>query len=152
VAHPEAADVLQEVVDDLLAATGASRVTLRQDTAADFFPVTREALAPGTPSIRDVVAPNMPRQPVVLEMVRGHQVVQEDCLSAFDDPDFQEMLDLYGGMRAQIVTPVTEEGTLKAVISVHQLGRAREWTSNEIEACNEAAARVKSFLAVGDAT
>ena len=42
---------LQDIVDTLLAETGASRVTLRQDVAGDTFPVTHEALAPGAGSI-----------------------------------------------------------------------------------------------------
>ena len=88
----------------------------------------------------------MKRQPVVLEIVEGRQVVQNDCLAAFDDPDFQEMLDLYGGMRAQIVTPVIVEGVLKAILSVHQLGAARKWTDSEIDACTATAERVRAVL------
>ena len=41
------------VVQRLLADTGASRVTLRQDVAGSFFPVTHEALAEGVSSIKD---------------------------------------------------------------------------------------------------
>src|SRR5262245_1332943 len=139
-----AGDERQVVVDELLAVTGASRVTLREPRSDAFFPVVREALADGVPSITDVEAPNMPGQPVVLEIVKGRQVVQDDCLSAFDDPDFQEMLELYGGMRAQIVTPVLADGAVKGIISVHQLGARRAWSDSDIEACNEAAARLAS--------
>ncbi len=42
---------LQAIVGELLAATGASRCTLRQDRLGETFPVTHEALAPGVPSI-----------------------------------------------------------------------------------------------------
>jgi GAF domain-containing protein len=140
----DAGDERQAVVDELLAVTGASRVTLREPRSDAFFPVVRESLAEGVSSIRDVEAPNMPGQPVVLEIVEGRQVVQDDCLSAFDDPDFQEMLELYGGMRAQIVTPVLVDGAVKGIISVHQLGSRREWSDRDIQACNEAASRLAS--------
>lgn len=145
-ASDKAVDELQDVVDELLSVTGASRVTLREEQPGAFFPVANEALGGGAKSIRDVQAPNMPQQPVVHEIVEGRQVVQNDCLSAFDDPDFQEMLDLYGGMRAQIVTPVMIDGALKGIISVHQLGSRREWTDRDIEACNKAAARVHAVF------
>ncbi len=138
-------DELQGVIEELLATTRASRVTLRMDQPPEFFPVAREALAPGVESIRNVQAPNMPRQPVVLEIVKGRQVIQNDCLSAFADPDFQVMLNLYGGMRAQIVTPVMVDGAVKAIISVHQLGSPRAWTDDEIDACHQAAQRVHAL-------
>ena len=137
---------IQQVLEGLLAETGASRVTLRQDVPGDVFPVMHEALAPGVLSLRNVQTPSMSRQPVVLEVKQGRQVVQDDCLSAFDDPDFQQMLELYGGLRAQIVTPVFAEGRLAAIVSVHQLGRTRRWTEREVEAATRAAGRVRELL------
>ena len=67
-------------------------------------------------------------QPVVLELQTGRQVVQDDCRTAYDDPAFQRMLDAYGGLAAQIVTPVFDGDRLRAVVSLHQLGRPRAWT------------------------
>jgi GAF domain-containing protein len=139
-------EALQAVVEGLLARTNASRVTLRQPRDDDFFPISHEALAPGARSIRDVVAPNMPRQPVVLEVSQGRQVVQDDCASAFDDPDFQTMLELYGGMRAQIVTPVRDGDRLLALLSVHELRSTRNWTDDEIAACRAAAEEIRSIV------
>ncbi len=137
---------IDALLEELLAETGASRVTLRRDVPGDVFPVTHEVLAPGAPSIRDVETPNMSRQPVVLEVQKGRQVVQDDCLSAFDDPDFQQMLELYGGMRAQIVTPILRDGRLVAIVSLHQLGRARRWTEKEVAAATRAAQRIRALL------
>ena len=34
------------------------------------------------------------------------------------------MLDAYGGLAAQIVTPVMADGRLEAIVSVHRAGRA----------------------------
>ena len=104
---PPLAAAVGEVLAALLAETGASRVTLRRDAAgASPFPVVEEALAPGVASLRGETSVHLPTQPVVLEVMAGRQVVQDDCRSAFDDPAFQRMLEAYGGLAAQIVTPV----------------------------------------------
>jgi GAF domain-containing protein len=137
---------IDAILEHLLSTTGASRVTLRQDVPGDVFPVTHEALADGTPPITGVATPDMPRQPVVLEILQGRQVVQDDCLAASSEPHFRTMLELYGGLRAQIVTPVLREGRVAAIVSLHQLGRARRWSEDEIEAAGDAAERVGELL------
>jgi GAF domain-containing protein len=138
---------LATVLADLLAATGASRVTLRRDVSGEYaFPVVEEALAPGVASLREERTVHLPTQPVVLELERGRQVVQDDCRAAFDDPDFLRMLDAYGGLAAQIVTPVFAEGRLEAIVSVHQLGAPRSWTPAEVDVASAAAARVRELL------
>ena len=137
---------IDAILNELLAATGAGRVTVRQDVQGDVFPVTHEALSDGTPSIRAVATPNMVNQPVVLEVQQGRQVVQDDCLAASEESHFREMLELYGGLRAQIVTPVLDDGRVTAIVSLHQLGRARHWTEAEIAAASEAARRVGELL------
>ena len=43
---------------------------------------------------------------------------------AFDDPAFHRMLDTYGGLAAQIVTPIFGDGRLEAIVSVHAARRA----------------------------
>jgi GAF domain-containing protein len=134
------------ILEQLLADARASRVTLRQDVPGDVFPVTNEALADGTPSITGVTTPDMARQPVVLEVQEGRQVVQDDCPATSAEPHFREMLELYGGLRAQIVTPVVREGRVTAIVSLHQLGRTRHWTEAEIEAARDAACRVGELL------
>jgi GAF domain-containing protein len=138
---------IQAILDGLLRETGASRVTLRQDLPGDYaFPVTHEALAPGVGSLREERTVDLRGQPVVRELQRGRQVVQDDCRAAFDDPAFRRMLDTYGGLAAQVVTPVYVHGLLAAIVSVHQLGEPRGWTAAEIGACSEAAERVGRLL------
>ncbi len=138
---------LHDVLQDLLATTGASRVTLRRDLPGEHaFPVVEEALAAGIPSIRHERSVHLPSQPVVLEVQRGRQVVQDDCAAAFDDPAFHEMLAAYGGLAAQVVTPVLREGRLEAILSVHQLETTRHWTDVEIAAATRAAERVRELL------
>ena len=135
------------VLEDLLAATRASRVTLRRDVAgAAAFPVVDEALAAGVASLRDEQSVHLPSQPVVLEVQRGVQVVQNDCSTAYEDEAFQRMLTVYGGLAAQIVTPIVVLDRLEAILSVHQLATPREWTADEVAAATTAAARLRELL------
>jgi GAF domain-containing protein len=138
---------VDDILEALLTATGASRVTLRQDLPGDYaFPVTHEALGDGVGSLRGERTVDLRKQPVILELQTGRQVVQDDCRTAYDDPAFQKMLDAYGGLAAQIVTPVLDGDRLKAVVSLHQLGQPRVWTAEEIGAATEAAGRVGGLL------
>lgn len=138
---------LGDVIDELLDLTHASRVTLRRDLPGeDAFPVVEEALRPGVSSLRGERSVHLPTQPVVLEVQRGRQVVQDDCRVAYDDPAFQRMLEAYGGLAAQIVTPVIVGGELRAIVSVHQLGSPRHWTDAEIAAAARTAKQVSELL------
>ena len=127
--------------------TRASRVTLRQDVPGDYaFPVTHETLAPGAQSLREERTVDLKTQPVVALLKDGRQVVQDDCRTAFDDPAFHQMLETYGGLAAQIVTPIVCEGRLVAIVSLHQLGNPRRWTEGEIAAASLTARRVGELL------
>lgn len=138
---------VSDVLAELLEATGASRVTLRRDVPGEQpFPVVEEALAPGVGSLRDERSVHLPTQPVVLEVQRGRQVVQDDCAAAYDDPAFQAMLETYGGLAAQIVTPVLRDGRLEGILSLHQLGTPRRWTDEEVAATSRTAERVEELL------
>ncbi len=137
----------RDVLEELLAATGASRVTLRRDIPGEeAFPVVEEALAPGAGSLRDERSVHLPTQPVVLEIQAGRQVVQDDCAAAYDDPAFQRMLVAYGGLAAQIVTPIEVGGRLEAILSVHDLGGPRRWADDEVAAATAAAGRLAELL------
>jgi GAF domain-containing protein len=138
---------IEDVLQALLNRTGASRVTLREDVPGDYaFPVTHEALAPGVGSLLGERTVDLRSQPVALEVAAGRQVVQDDCAQAFDDPAFHRMRETYGGLAAQIVTPVLSDGRVAGIISLHQLGSPRRWTKEEIEACRAAATRLGELL------
>ncbi len=138
---------IDDVLQALLATTGASRVTLRRDVPGDYaFPVTHEALAPGVGSLREERTVDLRNQPVALEVAAGRQVVQEDCAQAYDDPAFHRMREVYGGLAAQIVTPVVAGGRVAGIVSLHQLGSPRRWAEEEIEACRTAAIRVGELI------
>jgi GAF domain-containing protein len=136
-----------DVLRRLLEETRASRVTLRRDVPGDVpFPVVEEVLAPGVGSLRGERSVHLPTQPVVLEVQKGNQVVQHDSRASFDDPEFQRMLDVYGGLAAQIVTPVAVDGSLRAIVSLHQLGAPRTWTDGEIGLARAAAEQIGELL------
>jgi GAF domain-containing protein len=137
---------IQAIVDKLLVDTRASRVTLRQPALDGKFRVSHEALASGVSSIRAMVSPNQRSQPVVRQVLLGKQVVQNDSLSASADEDFQTLLELYGGLRAQIVTPVMIEDQVRGILSLHQLGEPREWTAGEAECCRRTATALAKAL------
>ncbi len=140
---------LAAVVDRLLAKTKASRVTLRQDLPGEdyAFPVTHEALAPGVMSLMEERTVDLRTQPVVIELARGRQVVQDDCRAAYDDDvEFHRMRQAYGGLAAQIVTPVVRNDRLVAIVSVHELGEPRAWTREEVAAATFAAEEVDRLL------
>jgi GAF domain-containing protein len=138
---------LAAVVERLLARTKASRVTLRQDLPGDYaFPVTHEALAPGAASLMEERMVDLRTQPVVAELARGRQVVQDDCGAAYDDEAFRRMRQTYGGLAAQIVTPILRNEQLVAIVSVHQLGVPRAWTREEVAAATLAAGEVEKLL------
>jgi GAF domain-containing protein len=138
---------IDDVLRGLLEQTRASRVTLRQDLPGDYaFPVTHEALAAGVGSLRDERTVDLRDQPGAQEVGAGRQVVQDDCAVAYDDPAFHRMRETYGGLAAQIVTPVTTDGRVRGIVSLHQLGSPRRWTEAEIEACRVAAARVGELV------
>ena len=72
--------------------------------------------------------------------------MQHDCRSAYADARFRAMLETYGGLAAQIVTPVLSDGRLVAIISVHQLGAPRRWSPAEVDAATAAARRIGELL------
>ena len=138
---------IDDVLRGLLEQTGASRVTLRQNLPGDYaFPVTHEALAPGVGSLRKERTIDLRNQPVAIEVGAGRQVVQPDCATAYDDPAFHRMRETYGGLAAQIVTPVMPDASLRGIVSLHQLGSPRIWTMEEIAECQATAARVGELL------
>src|SRR5260370_12077545 len=141
-------DEIDVILSGLLAETGASRVTLRRDVPGEYaFPVTHEALAPGVGSLREEHTIDLRTQPVALEVAAERQVVQDDSATAFDDPAFHRMRAIYGGLAAQIVTPVARDGGgVAGIVSVHQLGNPRSWTEAEVDACRRAATSLAELL------
>lgn len=127
------AAALDAIVVALREQVGVDRCTLRLEVAGDYFPVVHEALTAGTGSLIGDRRVSLQGQPVVEAILAGaEQIVQPDCAVASDDPAFQAMLAHYGGLGAQIVTPVRDSGALLGIISLHHLGSPREWSEREL--------------------
>jgi GAF domain-containing protein len=138
---------IDAILHGLLRELSASRVTLRQDLAGEYaFPVTHEVLADGVASLVNERTVDLRTQPVVQELLAGRQVVQPDCAAAFADPAFHTMLATYGGLAAQIVTPVFAREQLAGILSLHQLRAPRDWSESEIATCSRAAAQIGGLL------
>lgn len=142
------AAALDAIVATLREQVGVDRCTLRLEVEGEYFPVVHESRTPGTGSLIGDRKVSLQGQPVVEAILGGaEQVVQPDCASASDDPAFQAMLGHYGGLAAQIVTPVREGPTLLAIISLHHLGSPRGWSERELALPRAGADLVRRLVA-----
>jgi GAF domain-containing protein len=147
------AAALDALVAALREQVGVDRCTLRLEVEGEYFPVVHEALSTGTGSLIGDRKVSLQGQPVVEAILAGaEQVVQPDTAVASDDPAFQAMLAHYGGMGAQIVTPVREGTTLLGIISLHHLGSPREWSERELALPRAGADLVRRLVAAGSPT
>lgn len=144
-ADTEIQALLAELVEEL----GVQRATLRLPASDSVFPIAYEHCAPGAASIRNTPRLDMSRQPVVLKMQAGaSQVVEDDCATATDDPGYHEMREMFGGLKAQIVTANRDEsGEIIGLLSVHDLTAPRTWTDAEKARARAAADRLKELTA-----
>jgi GAF domain-containing protein len=146
------ATALEAIVAALREQVDVDRCTLRLEVAGEYFPVVHEALTPGTGTLIGDRKVSLQGQPVVEAILAGaEQVVQPDCASASDDPAFQAMLGHYGGLAAQIVTPVKDGTELLGIISLHHLGSPREWSERELALPRAGAELVRRLMAPGAA-
>lgn len=142
---------LEAIVARLREMVGVERCTLRLEVPGEYFPVVHEARTPGTGTLIGDRAVSLQRQPVVNQILSGaEQVVQTDSAVASDDPAFQAMLAHYGGLGAQIVTPVRDGEALVGIISLHHLRGPREWSESELALARCAARLVRQIVAACD--
>ena len=141
-------ETLDDVVTELLAATGASRVTVRADRPDAVYPVVAEALAPGVRSIAGPSTIDLRAAPTFrhLEETLG-TLLQEDLL-ATDTPPPPELIAQYGA-RAQMLAAVPVGGHMAAFVSVHHGPEPRAWSTEDVAALEGAARRVGAILEQG---
>jgi hypothetical protein len=133
---PDRPVTIDQLIRELLAELAVSRVTVRLEGAGGRLPVTHEALARGANSIKDEeITPDMRQHPIVHEVLLGRQVVHNDCVCISREPGFLRLLEKYGGLRAQILTPVTHHSDVIGIVSVHQLNEPRFWSELETTVC-----------------
>ena len=135
----------QEIVEELLGATAASRTTLRLERSDGGFPVVAEALAPGIRAIRNDTLIDVRATPTFAFFERERRtLVVPDCLDS-DPPTPQALIDVYG-VRAEILEPLVREGRIVGIVSVHYAPGPRQWTDGDLAALRAAAARVLEEL------
>jgi GAF domain-containing protein len=141
---------LQAIVDWLRKSYAVDRCTLRLEAPDDFYPVVVEARTGHARTLIGDTEISLRGQPVVRVLSEDRaQVVQHDSRTAFEEPEFHRMLDSYGGLGAQIVTPVHVDGRLAGILSLHHLGGARRWSEAEAALARDAARLVAAVLASG---
>ena len=139
----------QEILQDLLVSTGASRTTLRLDLPdqdAGLDTVAAEALALGIRSIRNDTSIRNLRGASTVRFLEEQRrpLVQNDCL-ADDLAPPSELIELYG-VRAQMLAPIVRDDRLIGVISVHYVPGPRDWRAEDVAALQEATERVQREL------
>jgi len=146
------AAALEATVAALREAVAVERCTLRLAIAGGYFPVVHESRTGTARTLIGDRAVSLRGQPVVEAILAGaEQVVQPDAARASDDPAFQDMLVQYGGLGAQIVTPVREGDSLLGIISLHHLGGPRDWSQAERSHARSAAELVRRLMVEEDA-
>ena len=140
---------LQDILEDLLESTSASRTTIRLDVPIKDLhldTVAAEALAPSVRSLRDDVSITNLREVPTVEFLEQERrvLVQNDCLTA--DPAVpQKLIDLYE-VKAQMLGPLVRDDRLIGVVSVHYTPGPREWSDKDIDGLREAIERTQQEL------
>jgi maleate isomerase len=140
---------LQEIMEDLLGATAASRTTLRLDLPdrdSGLDTVVAEALAPGVRSLRDDTSIRNLRGVSTVRFLEEQRrvLVQNDCL-ADDLAPPSELIEVYG-VKAQMLAPIVRDDRLAGVISVHYAPGPRVWSTEDVAVLQEAVERVQREL------
>jgi maleate isomerase len=135
-------DVAEEILRELIKATGAMRVTLRLDVPGMNFPCAAEVAGAGVATISLDNSLDQ-RGAATASWVADHRqvLVQPDVHQA-DSPPPQALIDAYG-VHAQMLAPVVvngswETGELVGWVSVHS-AVTRPWTAHDIAAITTAA-------------
>lgn len=139
----------QEILEDLLDSTAASRTTVRLDMPSQNFhldKVAAEALASGVRSLKDDTSINDLRKVPTYEFVEKERriLVQNDCLTADPAPP-PALIDFYG-VKAQMLGPVVRDDRVIGIISVHYTPGPREWSEKDVASLQDALERVRRAL------
>jgi GAF domain-containing protein len=133
----------EDLIKDVFIRTGAGRVTLRLPHETEVFPVYIEVRREDVLATGDYAADPNTGTFRYLESVL-QPLVQTDTRAAEHAPP-PVLIEKYG-VGAQILVPIVVDGALGGIISVHHVGGARGWTSQEIEATTQAAATVAGTM------
>ena len=130
----------------LLAATGASRVTIRVKDGRGGDPIVAEAVAPGVRSLLGGEGVGDLRSAATFQyLARERCVLVQDDLENADPAPPAALIQAYGA-RAQMLAPVLDGEEVVAIVSVHQSGGPRAWSPEDVRAIEDAAAEVARRL------
>ncbi len=137
---------LDRLVAELLAATGAGRVTLRLDLPGPaFFPVVAEACADGVAPVAGDASIDLRGAPTFTTVAEGLETVIQDDVRTARPPTPPEVIARYG-VRAQMLAPVVRDGRCAGTLSVHETRGPRAWSAADRAALAQAAADAASAL------
>ncbi|KZT20413.1 Asp/Glu racemase [Neolentinus lepideus HHB14362 ss-1] len=137
------------VMEALLGACAASRVTLRLDVPrwnCHVDAVCAEACARGVASLRLDASLNQRAMRTVQWLERTRAVLVQGDLAATEVEPPKALVDVYG-VRAQMLAPLVRGEEVYGWVSVHQVGRTRVWTEGEVGELRGAVERVEGILA-----
>lgn len=136
-------------LEQLLAATRASRVTVRLDLPQLGFgvdDVAAEAREEEVASLRGQTAINQRAAATVRWLERERRLLVQDDLADADPAPPHQLVESYG-TRAQMLAPLEREGDLVGWISVHENRGPRHWSDDDRRALESAAAWFQDWLA-----
>lgn len=135
---------LQEMCFALLAATGASRTTVRLIDPDGEIRLVAEARADGVESMADGPQANVRAAPTYIELEKHlRPIYQSDTRS--EPPAPPPSLVEHYRVWAQMLAAVVVDGRMVATISVHQQDTARVWTASDRSALATAERRVVAW-------
>lgn len=137
---------LQAVCERLLAATAASRTTVRLVDEDGSISLAAEALAPGVASMADGPQPAITAAPSYIALEKHRQVIlQRDART--DPPAPPPSLVEHYRVWAQMLAPVIAGDRMVATISVHQQEATRQWGPPDRAALEVAQVQVAKWYA-----
>jgi maleate isomerase len=144
----ETVEKLTAELEQLLAVTGASRVTVRLDLPQLGFgvdDVAAEARQDGVASLQGQTAIDQRAAATVRWLERERRLLVQDDLAGADPAPPHQLVEIYG-TRAQMLAPLEREGELVGWISVHENQGPRHWSNEDIRALQSAAAWFQQWL------
>ncbi|HWS52570.1 MAG TPA: GAF domain-containing protein, partial [Pyrinomonadaceae bacterium] len=145
-------EVLRAATHELGQALGASRVYIRPYDAErpSMSPVAFEYLEEGCPSLRSL---NISYgEPVGRHLVEAQRTIVIDDADAHDTGSDElnahlRELARANGARSKIVCPLVVQGQFRGALCIHQTGRVRHWTRDEVALVESVAAQLATAVA-----
>jgi GAF domain-containing protein len=135
----------QSLMDELRAATGATRTTLRAAGAKGDFAVIAESVVEGARSVRDDQTLDPRSGATFRYLIENHGLLIQDDAATHEYAAPRELREHYG-MRSQMLGPIKRDGELIGIVSVHHGPEPRKWRDADIAALEHAVARAAAIV------